>query len=131
MKRRICKKLHLRDYAEYGSLIKLNIPHDNPDELLDNFQSVVEKYGLSAWGGGNGYILTPKVSANYIIPTVIEQLVIGLMSVEDDGCMVFVVNSHKKNVCQTSFLDDIKTKFNEVKYGLEVYPKVDLWKSSK
>ena len=131
MKRKICKKNHIGDYAELGTLVKFAIPHGNEKELLSKFQDIVEKHKLSAWGGNSQFILTPKVNGNYIIPTVIEQFIIGMMNVEDDNTMAFIVHKPGKNACQSAFAADVEAVFNEVKYQLKVFTNIDLWQIAK
>lgn len=131
MKRRTCKKLHIKDYAEHGTLVKFTAPHDNEDELLNKFQDIVEKHNLFAWGGGCQTLITPKLDNNYIIPCVIEQFIIGMMSVEDNDTMAFIIHKPGGNADQSAFVAEIKEAFNEVKYKLEVFEHLDLWQKAK
>lgn len=128
MKKRLRKKRHMGDFAEYGTLVKISVPHNNIEKMLNKFQYIVEKHRLSAWGGCNSIILTPKVSGNYVIPSMIEQFIISMMNVEDDGNLAFIVNSPNHNQDQAEFVDDIKQEFGEARYQLKVIQHLNLWK---
>ena len=58
----------------------------------------------------------------------IEQFIIGMMNVEDDGNLAFIVNSPNHNQDQTEFVDDIKQEFGEARYQLKVIQHLNLWK---
>ena len=127
MKRRICKKHHLGDYAEYGTLVRLEVSNSNFEELLIQFEEVVDKYGLSAWGGGGNCLITPKVKGNYRIPTLIEQFMIGLMSTDASDSMTFIVHSPHKSIDQAPFIDYINQVFGDAEYQLDVHAHINLW----
>lgn len=130
MKRRICKKLHIKDYVELGTLVKFTAPHDNEDKLLYRFQVIVEKHNLFAWGGGCRTLITPKMDNDYIVPNVIEQFILGMMNVEDSDTMAFIIHKPGGNADQSAFVKEIKEVFNEVKYKLEVFENIDLWRKA-
>ena len=127
MKRRISKKRHLGDYAEYGTLVRIKVSDSNFEELLNQFEEVVDKYGLSAWGGGGNCLITPKVKGNYRIPTLIEKFIISLMNTDVSGSMAFVVHSPHKSVDQSSFIDNLNQVFGGAEHQLDVHTHINLW----
>ena len=130
MKRRTCKKLHIKEYAEHGTIVKFAAPYENEEELLYRFQGVVEKHNLFAWGGGCRTLITPKMDNDYVIPYVIEQFILGMMNVEDSDTMAFIIHKPGANTDQSAFVTEIKEVFNEVKYKLEVFENIDLWRKA-
>ena len=65
-----------------------------------------------------------------IVPNVIEQFILGMMNVEDSDTMAFIIHKPGGNADQSAFVKEIKEVFNEVKYKLEVFENIDLWRKA-
>lgn len=57
MKKRLRKKLHLREFKEMGFLVRFRITSEADDDrlttLLDDFLEMIESAGMGFGGGGN------------------------------------------------------------------------------
>ena len=53
-----------------------------------------------------------------------------MMNVEDSDTMAFIIHKPGGNADQSAFVKEITEVFNEVKYKLEVFENIDLWRKA-
>jgi len=131
MKRRLRKKLHKREFQEFGISIFVPVNEGNVKEKLDNIIDIAENNNILFIGGGLGYFtLPPEKYGNMNIPKKIETL-IKFIALSNEpqfeaiiGCFV---NPHEREI-SINVAEKVKSKLKEVlQTEFKINEKIDLW----
>lgn len=130
MKKRIRKKLHLKEFRQKGNIIIINTNGDveSAEFILKMFEDIIDKFSLTVAGGGYGRLLIPSRKSNKYIPDLAGTVVTTVVdeSFPIDQMMFCIYVKGWPEVPQEA-LDAIKDTFAQEKYNLQIGKSIDLW----
>lgn len=127
MKKRIRKKLHLREFEKFGLLISLNAKEEQMDEVIDRINDFADAHGLYSWGGGYGRFSMQHVKNSYVMPNTIVDIIRIIISGANEK-PIFCIYSPKAQYVSDEEKKELESIFANDPDELQVAVKqINLW----
>ena len=131
MKKRLRKKLHKREFQEFGISIFVPVNEDNVQEKLDAITAIADKNNILFIGGGLGYFTLPSEKyGNMDIPKKIETLIkfIALSNEPQFEAIIgYFIHPDEKEI-NLNVVQKVKFGLNEaLKTEIKINDRIDLW----
>ncbi|MCC8118156.1 MAG: hypothetical protein LIP09_05320 [Bacteroidales bacterium] len=126
MKKRLRKKLHVAEYAQYGIMVGVK-PGESPgNKITGIIIDVADKHGIAAWGGGGGFFIMPHMDPNYEIPTFVSQMSMAIaIEHSDNDSMIFCLFDPKSQSVDGPVANAVRDAL--AGYDFKINPRISLW----
>ncbi len=130
MKKRLRKRLHLKEFQEIGCALKVATTETDIQTTLDDIANLATDNDIQFIGGGLGYIILPHVEdKNSEVPDKAAFLVESLATIPDlfpDFVMGYLINAKGKKITENQ-KTAIRNYISTLTVESDVNYKCDLW----
>jgi hypothetical protein len=131
MKKRLRKKRHKGEFAQYGISFFVEANENNVQEKLDIITEIADKNNVLFIGGGFGYFTMPSEKyGNMNIPKKIEDLIFFVAlsdSPHHEGIIGYFTNPAQREI-DVEIAKKVKTDLEKaLQITLQIKLRIDLW----
>jgi hypothetical protein len=131
MKKRLRKKLHKREFAQYGISFFVEANENNVEGRLDIITEIADNNNIFFIGGGFGFFtMLPEKYGNFDIPKKIEDLIFFLAlsnQPQFNGIIGYFINPKEKEI-DKNVAEKVKSELeNALQTEFKINLKIDLW----
>ena len=131
MKKRLRKKLHKREFQQYGVLLMVTVNENNVELALNTITDIANRYKILYCGGGLGRFVLPSEEYGELeIPSKVELLISTIAFGEEQllDCIIgYFVNPVEKDI-SWDVANKIKIELeSSLKVEFKINCKIGLW----